>query len=205
MNDNSSRLVPSQRRLQRPPDFTGHQLNTFSAVFLRHGLPGALLGLLLLLPDDTRGVLLVASERAIANPGHYAAAAATILLCLSVYAITINRCWNLKQTAWILYLGGLSAWEEWLFRLALPYGLHLLGMDLVLAALVCNGLFGLVHYFTLRWKWPWCIGAFLGGLGLSGQLERTEDLLLIIGIHWIVTFINTPRMPGERADSSTRA
>jgi len=34
-NDGES-LAPSQRRLQRPPDFTGARLRTFRAVFLRH-------------------------------------------------------------------------------------------------------------------------------------------------------------------------
>ncbi len=42
--------VPSQRRLQRPPDFTGKTLNHFRDVFLRHGLPGLLLGCLFLVP-----------------------------------------------------------------------------------------------------------------------------------------------------------
>jgi hypothetical protein len=61
-----------------------------------------------------------------------------------------------------------------------------------------NALFGFMHYFTLRWKWYWCVGAFLGGMALSRHLAQHQDLALIVAFHWIATFLNTPRPPGRR-------
>jgi hypothetical protein len=56
-----------------------------------------------------------------------------------------------------------------------------------------------VHYFTMRWKASWCFLAFLGGMGLSRQYVENGDLLILIGMHWVATFLNTPRYPGKRA------
>ena len=188
--------VPSQTRLQRAPDFTGGRLNSFRQIFLRHGLPGALLGLVLLALPGMWFLLEsnVSSERALLYLGWGIA----IAVALGLYAAVIDKGWRPAQLGWVLYLGLLSLWEEWLFRMALPSLLDTLGVSFFTAMIVSNVMFGAMHYFTLRWKWPWCFGAFLGGLALSRQLEVHQDLLLITAYHWIGTFLNTPRAPGSR-------
>ena len=192
--------VPSQTRLQRAPDFTGGRLNSFRQIFLRHGLPGALLGVMLLaLPG--MWILLESST----SPDHtflYLSWGIAIAFALSIYAAVIDKGWRPMQLGWVLYLGLLSLWEEWLFRIAMPSVLSTLGISLFAAVIISNVAFGAMHYFTLRWKWPWCFGAFLGGLALSRQLEVHQDLLLITAYHWIGTFLNTPRSPGSRYKES---
>ena len=120
---------------------------------------------------------------------------------LNVYAWFIDRDWRLEKLGWVLYIGAVSVWEEWVFRLALPYFLEGQGVDLRTAVIGCNLAFGLAHYFALRWKWQWCVLAFLGGMGLSRGFNQTFDLLFVIGIHWVATFVNTPRLPGTRRRS----
>jgi hypothetical protein len=36
-------------------------------------------------------------------------------------------------------------------------------------------------------------------MGLSRQYVENGDLLILIGMHWVATFLNTPRYPGKRA------
>ncbi|MDZ7685961.1 MAG: hypothetical protein U5O39_13900 [Gammaproteobacteria bacterium] len=76
-------------------------------------------------------------------------------------------------------------------------------MNLSIAVIASNILFGAVHYFTLRWKWQWCLGACLGGIVLSRQMNEHFDLALLIGIHWVATYANTPRLPGRRRRTHT--
>ncbi len=190
-----SLLTQSQSRLQRPPDFTGRRLNSFRQVFLRHGMPGALLGALVLLHPNVRVLGERGLEPFLANPVRYLVIAAVILIALSIYACYIDRGWRAKQLGWIVYLGALSLWEEWVFRLAIPYYLDMQGVALWSAVLFTNLAFGVIHYFTLRWRWYWCVAAFLGGIALSRPMDTHFDLLLITGFHWIGTFLNTPRSP----------
>ena len=68
--------------------------------------------------------------------------------------------------------------------------------------IACNVVFGLAHYFTLRWRWQWCLFAFAGGMGFSHNLHQNAELLPVIVIHWIVTYLNTPRMPGSNSGRS---
>ncbi len=183
----------SHHRLQRPPDFTGDWLYSLQQVVFRHGLPGALLAVLLLAHPDLRALLSVY----VVDTGYtdYLLTGSVIWLAMSAYAISINRQKAGQQCAWVIYLGMLSLWEECLFRLALPKLIEAGGLDFWLAALIANLAFGAMHYFTLRWKWTWCFAAFLGGMALSRQLHLHQDLLLITAYHWIGTFINTPRCP----------
>ena len=67
------------------------------------------------------------------------------------------------------------------------------------AIIVSNALFGAIHYFTLRWKLGHCVFAALGGIGLSRLLESSGDLMLVILVHFIATFLNTPRSPEAAA------
>ena len=87
--------------------------------------------------------------------------------------------------------------EEWVFRLALPYYGQAQGLDLGVTLLISNALFAVMHWFTLRWKWYWCVAAFVGGLALSRNFHQHFDLVLVIGIHWVATYVHTPRPPGR--------
>jgi hypothetical protein len=199
MNDPLNDVVSNKmkRRLQRPPDFTGRRLDSFREVFFRHGLPGALLGALFLLHPTAQGLLARAMEPVLNHPGVYLLGGGLVLAGLTTYGLYIGGV-RIQQFGWVLYLGVLSLWEEWVFRLALPYSLQSFGFSLMSAVLVSNLLFGAAHYFTLRWKWQWCVIACLGGLAFSRQMNEHFDLLLVAGIHWVATFVNTPRLPSRR-------
>lgn len=184
--------------MQRPPDFTGGRLDSFRQVFLRHGLPGALLGALCLLHPDVRAFLVEATEQAVKTPLLYLLAGSLILIVLSAYTSYRGGGWSGRQLGWVIYLGALSLWEEWVFRLAIPYSLEAQGMGLLFAIVLCNLLFGAIHYFTLRWKWQWCVAACIGGFAFSRQMDLHFDLLLVTGIHWAATCLNTPRPPSAR-------
>ena len=188
-------MSKAPRRLQRPPDFTGPQLNDFSQVARRHGLPGLVLGSLLLITSAE--LLIVPLNRFLAEPQPYVLGAGVILLLTLCWSWYLDRTVSIAQLGWILYLLFVSIWEEWAFRVALPDNLMGVGFDPHVAVIVSNLLFGAMHYFTLRWKVSWCFIAFLGGMGLSRHYIENGDLLLLIGIHWVATFINTPRYPGK--------
>ncbi len=192
-----SKYHEAQRRLQRPPDFTGRQLNHFYQVVLRHGLPGFLLGVLLLI--TSADLLMAPLNRFLAAPEPYILGAGVILLLTHCWSWYLDRTGSIAQSGWIVYLLFVSIWEEWAFRVAVPDSLVDVGLDPRVAIIASNVLFGAVHYFTLRWKASWCFLAFLGGMGLSRQYVENGDLLILIGMHWVATFINTPRYPGKRA------
>lgn len=194
------RPAPSQRRLQRAPDLTGPRLTRFREVFLRHGLPVLAVAALLLIPETQRALLWVHLGDAARDPLAYAVAAAVILAgCCSV-------CWWLDRDldgarlGWIVYLFALSAWEEWVFRLALPHWLEGLHGSREAAILMANLAFGALHWFTLRWRLRWCVLAFLGGMAFSQQLTQ-GDLARVVLTHWALTFLNTPRPPGGHGDA----
>jgi hypothetical protein len=186
-----------QRRLQRDKDFTGERLTSFREVILRHGLPGVVLAIICFSVPSLGTAFVSSLANGLANPAYYAGTALLIFLGLNVYAWSIDKAWSLSKTVWIIYLGALSFWEEWVFRLALPQLFEGWGASVILAAILSASLFGAAHYYTLRWKWQWCVGAALGGLMLSRQMEVHQDLLVITAMHWIATYLNTPRPPGE--------
>jgi membrane protease YdiL (CAAX protease family) len=66
----------------------------------------------------------------------------------------------------------------------------------IAAIVLSNLLFAGLHYFTLRWKWQNCLFAFLGGVGLSRLLDNSGDLALVVLVHFVATFLNTPSPPG---------
>jgi membrane protease YdiL (CAAX protease family) len=90
----------------------------------------------------------------------------------------------------------ISILEEIAFRLLLPLAI-LSSTGLIVSIVISNSVFATIHFFTLRWKLVNCIGAFLGGLGLSRLFYVTEDLALIILVHWFFTFLNTPSPPRD--------
>ncbi len=102
---------------------------------------------------------------------------------------------NTTQALWVGYLFYISIVEELAFRLLLPVLLNV-SIGWTAAAVVSNAIFAGLHYFTLRWKWQNCVFAFLGGMGLFRLLENSNDLMLIILVHFVATFLNTPTQPG---------
>lgn len=203
--DESRRIIsPSQRRLQRAPDFTGGRLDSFLAVFLRHGLPGALLGLVCLMQPQMRGLLGAGLTNLHSRPLLYITSGLLLLGALTAYAWYIDGRLSLDKLCWVFYLAAVSSWEEWVFRLAVPYYAKSQGVELITAVVATNLLFAGAHYFTLRWKWQWCAAAFICGMALSRRMENHPDLLLVIGIHWLVTFLNTPRPPGRPSNKGMR-
>ena len=204
MNEVEQRdLASSQRRLQREADFTGSRLSSFRAVALRHGLPGALLGLACLALPGSWSILQSGLAQAIENPLRVIGVSIAIFFGLNLYAWYIDRACRIEKAGWVLYLGAVSVWEEWVFRLALPYFAVSGGATLMTGVIVSNLIFAVAHYFTLRWKWQWCLLAFIGGVALSRQFAEQENLMLIIFIHWVATFINTPRLPGGSQRDAT--
>lgn len=193
----SAALVPSQRRLQRPPDFTGGRLTSFRQVALRHGLPGALLAAACLALPHVAPALDTVLQPFTRGLPAYLALFAGIALAQCAWSWRLNGTLRAADAGWSLYLLALSGWEELLFRLALPLSLVRLGLDPWPAILVANLVFGVVHWFTLRWRWPWCVLALVGGLVLSRHLAVHADLAAIVALHWASTFVNTPRIPGR--------
>jgi hypothetical protein len=195
-NDKFTRLVPSQRRLQRPPDFSGQRLDQFSQVLLRHGLPGALAGALCLLSPEMRTLLADSLTLMLAAPARYAVSALGIFALMLGYAWWLERRLTAAAMGWMIYLLAVSICEEWVFRVAIPHACSASqDLDLRTMVVVSNIAFGAMHYFTLRWKWQWCVLACFGGMALSQSFQQHGDLALIIGLHWIATFVNTPRLP----------
>jgi len=151
---------------------------------------------------DLRALFFAVSEKAIAAPLQYVLIGVAIFLGLNAYAWRIDRQWDAAKVGWVMYLGALSFWEEWVFRVALPYVLFNQGVTLWVGIVISALVFSAAHYFTLRWKWHWCVGAFVGSLALSAQLETHTDLFLIAAYHWVATYLNTPRPPGQSSQSA---
>lgn len=193
-----NRPAPSQRRLQRPPDFTGPRLTRFREVFARHGLPVLAVGALLLISGEQRALLWGHLQPALRDPLAYGLAATGILAGCCAVSVWLDRRLDAERLGWIVYLLALSLWEEWVFRLAAPLWLEGFHGDRALAILGANLVFAALHWFTLRWRVRWCVLAFLGGMAFSQQLA-SGDLTRVVLTHWALTFLNTPRPPGRRA------
>ena len=171
---------------------------------MRHGLPGALVALLCLAIPDMRSLLADALQGLLTEPGRYLLAGLLIFGLLLCYAWFLDRRVDARQAGWMLYLLAVSTWEEWVFRLAIPYYAGTDGNPVLTMVLLSNGAFAAMHYFTLRWKWQWCLAAFLGGLALSRQMTEHFDLALVVAFHWVATFLNTPRLPGSSGQRAGR-
>ena len=179
-----------ESRLQRESGFKGRKITRLREVLLRHGLFVVLLAFICLWFPQMRGLLAWGLASFINNPFPYFVGTVCLVLFFIIMTKAIKQVLNTRQMLWIFYLLGVSICEEWVFRLALP-GVAAGYIGLRPAVLLCNLLFAAMHYFTLRWKIRWCLLAFLGAMGLS-RLMSHGDLMLVIGVHWLATFLNTP-------------
>ncbi|MDZ7685960.1 MAG: hypothetical protein U5O39_13895 [Gammaproteobacteria bacterium] len=105
-------LVPSQRRLQRPPDFTGSRLDAFAQVSLRHGFPGAISGALCPLHPDMRSSLASGLALSAADPARYFGIGLALLVAMICWSAIIERRLDARAVGWIIWLFLVSAWEE---------------------------------------------------------------------------------------------
>ena len=187
-------------RLQRDYSGTTLPVSTFAQVLYRHGCTMSFIAVTLIslqsTPDAFRAVASDFSE----SPSTYMVALLSALAFFFVYLVSKGVPLSRIQGLWIVYLLYISIVEELAFRLFLPMALEP-SAGFLSAIVMSNFLFALLHYFTLRWKWKNCVFVFLGGIGLSRLLENSGDLALLVLVHFVATFLNTPSQP----DTSTIA
>ena len=181
-------------RLQRAPTAAGFRVSSFAHILKRHGLTmGCIVAVCMMIPGAWS--LLVATTSGLrVQPLPYLYAVLGLLAFFSYWST--RRAYAVKaQSQWILYLLLISIAEELAFRLILPGMLseHLSGPA---AHITSNLLFAGIHYFTLRWRLVNCILAFFGGMGLS-HLMADGDLAVVVLVHWLGTYLNTPWPPSE--------
>ena len=181
-------------RLQRPAKARSRAVLHFRQVLARHlvtmSVVAVVTGLWVAGVDDWKRLL----SPLIAHPVHYLAICVAIVAGIAIYQRVRSIPWSAAQVGWVGYLFLISVVEEWAFRVFLP--LYLMDDLGARASIVVSSvLFGALHYFTLRWRLTACLVTMLGGIGFSRLLEVSGDLALVILVHWIVTFLNTPRPP----------
>lgn len=188
-------------RLQRPSS-NGRYISSFKQVLYRHGATMGAIAFLGLAYSLSVGSQNHFVSDFLSNPGIYLIAAG-VLVGFFVFFLRFRQ-WELDkiQFLWIVYLLGISIVEEIAFRLTIPFFLAIT-LGSFSSILVSNLVFAAIHYLTLRWKLIPCIFTFMGGMGLSRLLENSENIALVILVHWFVTFLNTPRPPKNRTKNQT--
>ena len=186
-----------KRRLQRPAKDQNRLINTFTQVLARHFLTMAVIA----------GICIFISIESFANsiylkpltssPVFYFFILTAVLLFFIFFYLKRGHKIEWIHGAWLTYLLFISVVEEFAFRMMLPILLSgTFGM--MSAVLFSNFLFAFIHYVTLRWKLINCVVAFIGGLGFSRLLVSTEDIAILILVHYFFTFLNTPLPPERR-------
>ncbi|MDB2319202.1 CPBP family intramembrane metalloprotease [Gammaproteobacteria bacterium] len=193
MQKNSMR----KRRLQRPGKDQNYLINTFNQVLARHFLTMAIIATICIFMSIESFADSIYLKPLTSSPVFYF----FILTAISLFFIIIylKRGYKIEpiHLAWLTYLLFISVAEEIAFRMMLPILLSgTFGM--IFAVLFSNFIFAYIHYVTLRWKFINCVVAFIGGLGLSRLLVSTEDLAILVLVHYFFTFLNTPLPPERR-------
>ena len=185
-------------RLQR--DYSGATLpvSTFVQVLYRHGCTMGFIAVTLICLQSTPDPFQTVVSDFSARPSTYILATLSAIGFFCAFLVSKGVPLSRTQCLWIVYLLYISMVEEIAFRLLLPLALEP-STGFLPAIVLSNFLFALLHYFTLRWKWKNCVLVFLGGMGLSRLLENSGDLALLILVHFVATFLNTPSQP----DNST--
>jgi len=193
MQKNSMR----KRRLQRPAKDQNYLINTFNQVLARHFLTMSIIATICIFMSIESFADSIYLKPLTSSPVFYF----FILTAISLFFIFIylKRGYKIESIhlAWLIYLLFISVAEEIAFRMMLPILLSgTFGM--ISAVLFSNFLFAYIHYVTLRWKFINCVVAFIGGLGLSRLLVSTEDVAILVLVHYFFTFFNTPLPPERR-------
>ena len=193
MRKNSMR----KRRLQRPAKDQNYLINTFNQVLARHFLTMSIIATICIFMSIESFADSIYLKPLIYSPFFYF----FILTAISLFFIFIylKRGYKIEpiHLVWLTYLLFISVAEEIAFRMMLPILLSgTFGM--ISAVLFSNFLFAYIHYVTLRWKFINCVVAFIGGLGLSRLLVSTEDVAILVLVHYFFTFLNTPLPPERR-------
>ena len=193
----SNILIP-EGRLQRASRDSKSYISKFRQVLARHGFTMTFIAIGCILFPSVLSGLFLSLDNLFLNTNKYLIASLSILISIVIYLKFFNLELNYRQIFWIGYLLLISIVEEIGFRLSLPilFSEHFLKeYHFVIPIFFSNLIFASLHYFTLRWKFNACLFAFLGGVGLSRLFYVTEDLALVILIHWAITFLNTPTAP----------
>jgi membrane protease YdiL (CAAX protease family) len=193
MRKNSMR----KRRLQRPAKDQNYLINSFNQVLARHFLTMSIIATICIFMSIESFADSIYLKPLTSSPVFYF----FILTAISLFFIFIylKRGYKIESIhlAWLIYLLFISVAEEIAFRMMLPILLSgTFGM--ISAVLFSNFLFAYIHYVTLRWKFINCVVAFIGGLGLSRLLVSTEDVAILVLVHYFFTFLNTPLPPERR-------
>ena len=196
MSDSRAKVIQPKKegRLQRPMSRSGDYVTSFSQVLRRHGVVMGTLALMLLLWPGSLRVIFQLASPLLSDPSYYLFVSGLMLLFFVLYWFLKSYPLNAAQFRWAAYLFLISVAEEVAFRALLPFILTS-AVGLAVAIFLSNLVFACIHYVTLRWKIINCIGALIGGLALSRLLANTGDLALVILVHWLVTFLNTPSAP----------
>jgi len=186
-----------KRRLQRPAKDQNYLINTFNQVLARHFLTMSIIATICIFMSIESFADSIYLKPLTSSPVFYF----FILTAISLFFIFIylKRGYKIEpiHLAWLTYLLFISVAEEIAFRMMLPILLSgTFGM--ISAVLFSNFLFAYIHYVTLRWKFINCVVAFIGGLGLSRLLVSTEDVAILVLVHYFFTFFNTPLPPERR-------
>ena len=186
-----------KRRLQRPAKDQNYLINTFNQVLARHFLTMSIIATICIFMSIESFADSIYLKPLTSSPVFYF----FILTAISLFFIFIylKRGYKIEpiHLAWLTYLLFISVVEEIAFRMMLPILLSgTFGM--ISAVLFSNFLFAYIHYVTLRWKFINCVVAFIGGLGLSRLLVSTEDVAILVLVHYFFTFLNTPLPPERR-------
>lgn len=184
-------------RLQRASLKTDKYISKFRQVLLRHGLTMTSIAIFCCFFTFISSALVASLGSLFAYPSKYFFYSLIVIALMVLFLKFTKREFNYRQLAWISYLLVISIVEEIAFRLSVPLLItNIFGMNYFLWAIcISNAMFATIHYFTLRWKLRACIFAFLGGMGFSRLFSVTDDLALVIVLHWAVTFLNTPSAP----------
>ena len=197
---NKSGTSISEGRLQRASQNPAIYISKFRQVLFRHGMTMSLISFGCLLFPITLVALFSSLDNLFLNINRYVLASLGLGFFMFLYLRLFSKELNYRQIFWLGYLLFISIVEEIGFRVSLPVlfsDSFLKEYSFLFGIFLSNLLFASLHYFTLRWKLKACIFTFLGGLGLSRLFYVTEDLALVILVHWAITFLNTPTAPNN--------
>ena len=197
---NKSSTSFSEGRLQRDSQNPAIYISKFRQVLFRHGMTMSLISFGCLLFPITLVALFSSLDNLFLNINRYVLASLSLGFFMFFYLRLFSKELNNRQIFWIGYLLFISIVEEIGFRVSLPIlfsDSFLKEYNFLFGIFLSNFIFASLHYFTLRWKFKACIFTFLGGIGLSRIFYVTEDLALIVLVHWAFTFLNTPTAPNN--------